>query len=274
MAPPGDLPDDRQLESIAEQLGYPLAVRSSAACEDGPTTSFAGQFTSFLDLRTPAEVRRAVARCRQAVNAPELQDYCRRMRIDPTHLRMNVMIQKMVQPVLAGVAFGVDPSSGEDRVVIEACEGLADELLAGRREPLAEDHPLVLRYRDSIASLVREVQALLGQPQDIEFAVQDNDLYLLQARPITRIQFPHDIGDWTNADFRDGGVSADVCSPLMWSLYELAWDLSLKQCLREIRLYTKDFQAGRMFFGRPYWNLAAVKKRRRPHSRIRRKGFR
>ncbi len=255
MAPPEDL----HLQAIAEQLGYPLAVRSSAACEDGPTSSFAGQFASFLNLSTLADVRQAIHGCRQAATAPALLEYCRRMRIDPTHLRMNVMIQKMVRPELAGVAFGVDPSNGEERVVIEACRGLADELLAGRREPLPEDDPLLLRFRDAITTMVQDVQSFLGQPQDIEFAIQDGELFLLQARPITRIQFPHDIGEWTNADFRDGGVSADVCSPLMWSLYQLVWDLSLKQCLREIRLFRHDFQAGRMFFGRPYWNLAAVK---------------
>src|SRR4029077_4425886 len=47
---------------------------------------------------------------------------------------------------------------------------------------------------------------------------------------------------------------------LMWSLYDFIWDQTLKGCMRDIRLYDGDFQAGRMFFGRPYWNLGAVKR--------------
>lgn len=46
----------------------------------------------------------------------------------------------------------------------------------------------------------------------------------------------------------------------MWSLYELIWSTSLKETLREIKLLDADFEAGRTFFGRPYWNLGAIKR--------------
>jgi pyruvate,water dikinase len=45
----------------------------------------------------------------------------------------------------------------------------------------------------------------------------------------------------------------------MWSLYEFVWSRALKDSLRELRLLKRDFVAGRMFFGRPYWNLGALK---------------
>src|SRR6185503_17209269 len=99
----------------------------------------------------------------------------------------------------------------------------------------------------------------LGCPQDIEFAIEDGNLYILQSRPITRIRFAGQSSEWTNADFRDGGVSSGVCSPLMWSFYEFVWDQTLKGTLRELRLFREDFPAGQMFFGRPYWNVGAVK---------------
>jgi pyruvate,water dikinase len=166
----------------------------------------------------------------------------------------------MVQPELAGVAFTIDPVTGSNRVVIEACEGLADQLLAGHQSPLAADHPLLLKHGPEIERTVLRIQQSLGQPQDVEFAIANDVLYVLQARPITRISFPPDVGEWTNADFRDGGVSSSVCTPLMWSLYEFVWDRTLKDALRELHLYDGDFTAGRMFFGRPYWNLGAVKR--------------
>jgi pyruvate,water dikinase len=242
-----------------EVLGVPLAVRSSVCAEDGREVSFAGQFRSFLNLRTVGEVEVALQWCRESVSAPSVADYCRRSDVDPLSLRMAVIVQRMVQPELAGVAFTVNPTTGAEEVVIEACEGLADELLAGRRAALPPAHPLLRKHAPEIERTARAIQRHFGAPQDIEFAIEGGRLYILQTRPITRINFAPGTGEWTNADFRDGGVSSGVCTPLMWSLYEFIWEAALKRFLRDIKLLDGDFQAGRMFFGRPYWNLGAVK---------------
>jgi phosphohistidine swiveling domain-containing protein len=248
------------LAKAVELLGFPLAVRSSASAEDGREISFAGQFRSFLNLRTLDDVRAAVRACEASVAAPSVVDYCRRNGLDATSLRMAVIVQRMVQPELAGVAFTVNPATGAEDVVIEACEGLADELLAGHRAALPASHPRVRQHQAEITRVARAIQRHFGAPQDIEFAIEGGELFVLQARPITRIQFAADTGEWTNADFRDGGVSAGVCTPLMWSLYDYIWESSLKGFLRDVRLLDGDFEAGRMFFGRPYWNLGAVKR--------------
>ena len=144
---------------------------------------------------------------------------------------MAVIVQRMVQPELSGVAFTVNPVTGQEEVVIEACLGLSDELLAGHTSALPPTHPLLAQYRPLIERTARAIRRHYGAPQDVEFAIEGGTLYVLQSRPITRIQFAPDIGIWTNADFRDGGVSSSVCSPLMWSLYELAWNHSLKATL-------------------------------------------
>jgi phosphohistidine swiveling domain-containing protein len=241
-------------------LGFPLVVRSSASLEDGPGLSFAGLFHSSLNLRTLDEVEEAVRRCHASVAAPAVLEYCRKHRIDPASLHMEVVVQRMIEPELAGVAFTVNPATGAEEVVIEACTGVADELLAGRVPPLPRDHPLLQRHAPAIEAVARRIQRHLGMPQDIEFAIAGGTLHVLQARPITRIGFDRSIGEWTNADFRDGGVSSGVCSPLMWSLYDFIWQDTLTGFLRRLRLLDGDFAAGRMFFGRPYWNLGAVKR--------------
>jgi phosphohistidine swiveling domain-containing protein len=245
-------------EALVE-LGSPLAVRSSASVEDGPGASFAGQFRSYLNVRTPRELEAAVRACRESVHAPSVAAYCERSGIDPSAIRMDVIVQRMIEPQLAGVAFTIDPTTGEERVVIEACEGLADELLSGTKAALPDDHPLVRKFRPQIEALARRVQRHFGAPQDIEFAADEDQVWLLQARPITRIAFAPDMGEWTTADFRDGGVSSGVCSPMMWSLYQFAWERALKGFLRKVHLWRGDFEAARIFFGRPYWNLGAVK---------------
>lgn len=251
--------DPDELAAQVARLGFPLVVRSSATAEDGERASFAGQFASFLDLRSLDAVRHAVAACHDSLNTDSLRQYCQRHEIEFQSLRMRPLLQRMIEPCIAGVAFSIHPTTGADEVVVEACEGLAEDLLAGRISPLPLDHPALAPNLPAIRQLARQVQRYFGAPQDIEFAIDGAGLHLLQARPVTRLQFTGEMGEWTNADFRDGGVSSSVCSPLMWSLYETIWDDSLKRCLRELRMWEGDFEAGRMFFGRPYWNLGAVK---------------
>lgn len=248
------------LAVAVKKLGMPLAVRSSASVEDGRDLSFAGLFHSYLNLRSLSEVEDAAQQCRASVDAPAVLDYCRRHAVDPASLHMEVIVQRMIEPELAGVAFTVNPATGTEELVIEACEGLAAELLAGRTPPLPRSHPLLERHAPAIEAVARRIQRHFGMPQDVEFAIAQGTLYVLQARPITRIGFGPEVGEWTNADFRDGGVSSGVCSPLMWSLYDFIWEDALKGFLRRLRLLDGDFTAGRMFFGRPYWNLGAVKR--------------
>ena len=66
---------------------------------------------------------------------------------------------------------------------------------------------------------------------------------------------------WTTADFKDGGVSAGVCTPYMWSLYEYIWEYTLKKFVFDAKILRKNEwrKAGDMFYGRPYWNLSLVK---------------
>ena len=247
------------VRGAVEKLGLPLAVRSSASVEDNEEASFAGQFESFLNLASADEVAEAMERCRASVRRPSVLQYCEKNGIDPETIRMDVIVQRMVVPELAGVVFTVNPMTGAEEVTIEACRGLADQLLSGHQSALPMDDPLIERHRDEIEATARAIQRHFGAPQDIEFAIESGTLYVLQSRPITRISFRAEPGEWTNADFRDGGVSSSVCTPLMWLLYDFVWDRTLKDCLRELKLFREDFCAGRMFFGRPYWNLGAVK---------------
>ena len=141
-------PDD--LEGAVEALGTPLVVRSSATVEDGKNISFAGQFESFLNLQSIDEVQAAVDRCRASVFTPSVIKYCQANGVDSDALQMEVIIQRMIQPELAGVAFTVNPATGAEEVVVEACQGTADALLAGRQSGLPPDHPLVVKHLATI----------------------------------------------------------------------------------------------------------------------------
>src|SRR6056297_414390 len=72
-----------RIEDAVAKLRTPLVVRSSASVEDGVTASFAGQFESFLNLKTVEQVSSAVAKCRASLDQPAVLRYCRQQRIAP-----------------------------------------------------------------------------------------------------------------------------------------------------------------------------------------------
>jgi phosphohistidine swiveling domain-containing protein len=144
--------------------------------------------------------------------------------------------------------------------IVSAADGNTREVALGEAE--GSQPTLTDRELAALAETGAAIQEHHGRPMDVEWVRAGGKLYVVQARPITRLHFAPDLGEWTTADFRDGGVSSDVCSPFMWSLYELALEHSMPAYFRSIRLLPSEHRAkwGRMFFARPYWNLLEVKK--------------
>jgi len=137
-----------------------------------------------------------------------------------------------------------------------------------RREliPPERRREAVLRAEEvaELAEICVSVQAQFGVPVDIEWAKHAGRVFLLQCRPITRISHQGIPGEWTTADFRDGGVASTVCTPYMWSLYDFIWEAAMPAYTTRVRLIhpreARGVVWGEMFYGRPYWNLHEVKK--------------
>lgn len=112
-----------------------------------------------------------------------------------------------------------------------------------------------------LSKIAVNIQSSYGFPVDIEWVKKDDNFYIIQSRPITAINSSGIEGEWTTADFKDGGVSSTVCTPYMWSLYDLAYEQTMPVYLEKIKLITegKSILWGDMFFGRPYWNLGEIK---------------
>ncbi|HEU4560663.1 MAG TPA: PEP/pyruvate-binding domain-containing protein [Longimicrobium sp.] len=120
------------LRAALEAVGHgPLAVRSSAVGEDGKRSSFAGQFETMLGVPPDEdEVWRAVCRVWASAFAPRAEAY-RRERGERAGA-MAVVVQRLVEPVAAGVAFSVDPVSGDGATaVVSAVYGLGEGLVSG-----------------------------------------------------------------------------------------------------------------------------------------------
>lgn len=259
----------------------PVAVRSSASKEDGSQNSFAGLFETSLDVRGAEAIEASVITCWKSTHTERTQKYCERNNIGVEELEMAVVIQEFIDPDFAGVIFTVNPITGNDQeLIIEACPGSGEKLVSGLITPSRfllnrnidnivnkVDDCLFIRPNNEMIKILQlhaiKIQARYGNPQDIEFAVKNNKVYILQSRPITKIQFSKDIGEWTTSDFRDGGVSSGVVSPIMWSLYGKIFSTTLPEYFVKLKLITHEEASSlewyKVFYGRPYWNLRAVK---------------
>ena len=212
------------LLSVPDLLGAgPWAVRSSSTAEDDDEASFAGQFESFLNVETDG-LAEAVLRCWQSTLSNRVKTYAG----ERGPGSMAVLIQPMIPAEAAGVAFTADPVSGKHHTVIEAVAGLGERLVSGAAnperwivassgviDPPAEKTVLTTEQARAIGDLADRVEKHQGSPQDIEWAIADGLLWLLQARPITtfgpagtgQIPIPIPIeappGYWERDDFHE-----------------------------------------------------------------------
>jgi rifampicin phosphotransferase len=226
---------EKSLEAAAGSLGAPrLAVRSSAAAEDSPDTSYAGLCETYLNV-TVEGIGEAVRRCFAAATAERVSAYHRRHGNGTAH-GMAVLVQAMVDPMAAGVAFTAHPVSGDpDQALVTAVPGLGDRLVSGeavgeewtvtaRNARMSRPIPvggrvLTARQAQAVADLARKIADRYSQPQDIEWAIdREGRLWLLQARPMTALPEPV---SWTapgpglwSRNFRLGEWLPEAVTPL------------------------------------------------------------
>ncbi len=227
--------EDKLKEEIKRNLNENkrYAVRSSGMKEDLENFSFAGQYDTLLNVQGINNIEEAIVLCYKSMFSETVLSYLMNNKIKLNDLYMSVIIQEMVDSEFSGVVFTLNPLTGNDKqMLIEIAPGFS------------------------------KIQLYFGYPCDIEFAIKDNILYILQARKVTSIKYM-DIEDmWSTADFKDGGVSATVCSPYMWSLYEYIWEFTLRKFMLDSKILKEsdlNRKLGDMFYGRCYWNMSVVK---------------
>jgi pyruvate, water dikinase len=202
----------------------PVAVRSSACSEDSETASYAGQQETYLQVKGLDAVVGRIRDCWASFFSERALFY-RGRKGSLADVGMAVVVQRMVAAEVAGVIFTCDPvQRRRDRMVVEAVFGLGEAAVSGRVTPdhfvIARDgevkrsriavqpfavvsaaaggtaeHELSAeeggaptldkgRLR-ALARLGDELERRLGVPQDIEWAIADGELFVLQARPVT-----------------------------------------------------------------------------------------
>lgn len=198
-----------------------VAVRSSATLEDGKDCAWAGQLESFLNV-TKYEIVEAVKNCWRSAFSPRAIFY-RVKNAEKNDMSVAVVVQKMIQSDISGVGFSINPTNNNfNEIVIEGVWGLGEAIVSGsvtpdtyivasgeilsktvrnqrqklvmmdgRNEWIDIENSELQKLSDAqildLASTIKKIERFYGFPVDVEWGMQNGELYVLQARPITTV---------------------------------------------------------------------------------------
>ncbi|TYL40340.1 phosphoenolpyruvate synthase [Natronococcus pandeyae] len=220
-----------------------VAVRSSATAEDLPDASFAGQQETFLNI-TEDDLLDRVRSCWASLFTQRAIYYRQEKGFDHSAVNIAVVVQQMVDAEKSGVMFTSHPSTGDPTMIVEAAWGLGEAVVSGAVSPdnyviprdggdvdvtVAEKKVMHLKDDETGETVEREVPegkrnarvlsqdeidrlVELGErvedhydtPQDVEWAIVEGEVFMLQSRPITTI----DESDTGGSDVTDDAVDA------------------------------------------------------------------
>ncbi len=251
------IPDDLAAEitpalaRLRAQAAY--AIRSSATAEDLPTTSFAGQHDTYLNVVGPTAILQDVSRCWASLFTERAVTYRLRNGFEHRKVHMAVVVQQMVFPQAAGILFTADPVTSNRKVVaVEACFGLGEALVSGlvnadvykvrdgkvvakavaakqlaiRALPaggtqeetidvVRQDQPALTDAEVvRLAQLGRRIEAHFDRPQDIEWCLVDDGFQIVQSRPITTLFPIPSVGDEERHVFVSVGHQQMMTDPI------------------------------------------------------------
>lgn len=245
---PEDAKDSEITAYINQHFGADavFSVRSSAAAEDSAACSFAGQFDTFLFVPA-AQVPEKTALCRAAADSEHIREYLRISGIRRADCRVNVIVQVMVDADCSGVMFTANPQGILNETVITVGSGTGDHVVEDKVPVTTyycnrSDNNYYAEVRESapklsnaqLAELLQtagQIRNIFGCECDIEYAVRDGEIFILQARPITTLHADgHIILDSSNIS----ESYPDISSPMTISFVKDVYHTVFSSCVRRI----------------------------------------
>jgi len=218
-----------------------VAIRSSATAEDLGGASFAGQQESFINIKGNDEVIQTVKRVLASGFTARAIFYRKKKGFD-LHVGIAAVVQKMIDSDKAGVMFSVDPVRHKN-ILIEAVFGQGEGIVSGKIKPdmyivsneleileesIADKKIAIVRDASGITKTVKlndeiskqkvlknyEIKKLAeyglklekhyGKPQDIEFAIDNEEILILQTRPVTTLDSKKTVQELTGKAVVEG----------------------------------------------------------------------
>lgn len=231
-----------------------VAVRSSATAEDLPEASFAGQQETFLNVKGENALVQKVKECWASLFTERAIYYRFHQKFDHFKVGLAVVVQRMIQSEISGIAFTIDPVTNDpSTIIIEAIYGLGEYIVQGMVTPdhyvvdkktykilnkvikkqniafvksdrankeinisdrKGKQQKLSDKHISQLAKIVHEIEKHYYFPQDTEWSLENDKLYVVQARPITTIKGKKDMQKQT---FNDSNLNiiliGDPASP-------------------------------------------------------------
>jgi len=217
----------KKLSGFGGLKSVPVAVRTSATAEDSPDASFAGQGDTFLNVVGEVNVINRVRDCWSSLFTSRSIFYQVKKHYDHFKIGVAVPIQKLVNSEISGIMFTTNPvTNAKNEIIVETIWGLGEYIVQGKITPdqyvidknewkvISENHVSqdvqLIKGQDEtkevsvpktkknkkkidqsmalkIAKIGQKLHNHYGKPQDIEFAIDRGQLYIVQTRPITTI---------------------------------------------------------------------------------------
>jgi pyruvate,water dikinase len=204
-----------------------VAVRSSATTEDLEGASFAGQQETYLNVKGNKDLLLSIKKCFASLFTSRATYYRNKKGFNKVKASLAVVIQKMIDSEKSGVVFSKDPTNKTDNVIVEAVFGLGEGIVSGIITPdeyivnkdleildkkIMEKKIAITRdssgknqivkltnekshqqvLKDYEIKKIAEISLMLEEhykkPQDIEFAIERDEVYVVQTRPITTLE--------------------------------------------------------------------------------------
>jgi pyruvate,water dikinase len=264
--------DPTIVTDLKEELEYYIdenksyAIRSSANTEDQSNISFAGQFQTKLNLKGIDNIILNIVKVWNSLEDIKLETYSKKLGQNPDRIEMGIIIQEMVSAEFSGVVFTRNPLTGLNEIVIESVKGLGENLVQGGITPerwvykwgdwieIPTTSEIKTEIISDIAQEAIKIAKKYGEPLDLEWAYDGQDLYWLQLRQITTLKNNKLYSNKLSREFLPG-----IIKPLIWSVnipvVNTAWKHIFRLLIGSAAKKIDINKLARPFYYRAYFNM-------------------
>lgn len=196
-------------------------VRSSAVCEDSDYYSMAGIFSSFDNIYSFDELIESIKKCYASLFSDKSLSIASRYGIPMTDLNMGIIVQRFVVGNPSGIAFSVDAVKMDpDVIVVNSVKSICADYVDGKYPSSQyriskafgkvidsfippQTPKLTVNEIDKLHKEVLFIEKFFGIPQDIEWTMEESNLHILQARPVTTYRSRNYPEDWFTFNSND-----------------------------------------------------------------------